>query len=112
MRLVRSVAVMAMAVGVSAGLVAGAGPAVADTPGCVTRGEFRHVSDGMSIDRVHKIFDTNGDLIVRGGGAGIPRWKELRYVRCDNDPLFISWAIVHYVERSDGTWRVTSKRWN
>lgn len=42
-------------------LVGGAaGPASADTPGCVTRAEFRKASKGMKMTRVHDIFDTRG----------------------------------------------------
>lgn len=32
-------------------------PAQADTPGCVTRAEYRHVHKGMTKERVHRIFD-------------------------------------------------------
>ena len=35
-------------------------PAQADTPGCVTKGEYRNVHKGMTKKRVHRIFDTRG----------------------------------------------------
>ena len=35
-------------------------PAHADTPGCVTKAEFRKVHKGMKMRRVHRIFDTKG----------------------------------------------------
>ena len=37
-----------------------------DTPGCVTRSEYRAVYEDDSISRVHRIFDTDGRKI---GGA-------------------------------------------
>ncbi|HYJ70636.1 MAG TPA: hypothetical protein VEX15_23525 [Nocardioidaceae bacterium] len=35
-------------------------PASADTPGCVTKNEFRKVHKGMSRERVQRIFDNKG----------------------------------------------------
>ena len=35
-------------------------PAWADSAGCVTRAEFQHVEQGMTKDRVRRIFDTAG----------------------------------------------------
>ena len=42
----------------------------ADTPGCVTRAEYRAVSRGMTMSRVHGIFDTTGtrDAYSTSGG--------------------------------------------
>jgi hypothetical protein len=37
------------------------GPAAADTPGCVTRAEYRAVKHGMTKTKVHGIFDTRGN---------------------------------------------------
>jgi len=39
----------------------------ADSPGCVTKGEFRRVDRGMTRRRVARIFDTNGRLASRYG---------------------------------------------
>jgi hypothetical protein len=72
--------------------------AVADTPGCVTRAEFRKVNDGMSMRRVHRIFDTNG---VKAE-APIGR-KQRWYDKCSS-PVAV--ADVWY--RND---RVISKHW-
>ena len=60
-RLVRGVA----AVGAGASLALGSvvftsTPVAADTPGCVTKTEFRKIHKGMKRERVHRIFDTNG----------------------------------------------------
>lgn len=44
-----------------------ASTAQADSPGCVTKGEFRRVDRGMTRRRVARIFDTNGRLASRYG---------------------------------------------
>jgi hypothetical protein len=45
----------------------------ADTPGCVSRREYNRVTKGMTMTKVHNIFDTEGQLT----GLGAP--NELRY---------------------------------
>ncbi len=72
--------------------------AAADTPGCVTRAEFRKVQDGMAMRRVHRIFDTNGEKAVAPWGKE-QRW----YDKCAS-PVAV--ADVWY--RND---RVISKHW-
>ena len=54
----------------SFGVVALAPAASADTPGCVTRAEFRQVHKGMTKTRVHRVFDTSGrrQAIAHSGG--------------------------------------------
>ena len=52
-----------------------ASPAGADTPGCVSRHEFTRVSKGMTMTRVHGIFDTEG----KATGLGAP--NQLRYYK-------------------------------
>lgn len=47
----------------------------ADTPRCVTRHEYSRVVKGMTMTKVHSIFDTAGDLT----GLGAP--NELRYYK-------------------------------
>ena len=37
-----------------------AAPTQADTPGCVTKGEFKRAKKGMTKAKVHRIFDTSG----------------------------------------------------
>ena len=51
-----------------------AAPATADTPDCVSRHEYDRIATGMAMERVHKIFDTQGVKTGLGGGSG-----ELRY---------------------------------
>ena len=66
-RLVVPVAVAAVAV---AGPWPGtAGPADADTPGCVSGAEYRKIHKGMARGKVHRIFDTNGTSLFENPGA-------------------------------------------
>jgi hypothetical protein len=77
----------------------GAPAAYADSPGCVTKPEYRRVHDGMRQGRVHRIFDTRGrrDTVHSGGGVVI----EVRsYRTCRRD----SAVSVSYRNR-----RVTAK---
>jgi hypothetical protein len=75
-------------------------PASADTPGCVTRAEFRNVSEGMSKHRVHRIFDT------RGEGSGYSRYYEKCRDKCGD--LECRPALVTY----DGRGRLSDKLWD
>ena len=59
-RLNKLIAVLVTSAIASFGVVALAPAASADTPGCVTRTEFRKVHHGMKKQRVHAIFDTFG----------------------------------------------------
>lgn len=68
----RRVAVTLMfAAVVSAGALV---PASADTPRCVSRHEYDRVTKGMTMTKVHKIFDTAGTETGLGGDSG-----QLRY---------------------------------
>jgi hypothetical protein len=42
----------------------GAPAAYADSAGCVSKAEYRHVHGGMQMWRVHRIFDTRGHHVV------------------------------------------------
>jgi hypothetical protein len=48
--------------------VATAPAASADTPGCVTRTEYRSVQRGWTMEHVHRVFDTKGSLSYSGYG--------------------------------------------
>ena len=61
-------AVLALATGLSLPILASA-PAAADTPGCVTAAEYRHVHKGMTRAKVHNIFDTTGKSLFENPGA-------------------------------------------
>jgi hypothetical protein len=79
--------------------------ASADTPGCVTKAEFRKVSKGDGIRRVHRIFDTKGkQTAYMSGSAYYPAWQSRQYRGCP------SYSIVSVdYERKAGVWRVVSK---
>ena len=62
-------AVIAAVAFASFGAVAIAPSASADTPGCVTRGEYRSVHYGMGKPRVHAIFDTSGAFFKNSAGG-------------------------------------------
>ena len=67
----RTVGIAAAAAGIAlTGAVALPPAASADTPGCVTRKEFRKVKMGMSKQRAHRIMDTAGQRRVISRGYG------------------------------------------
>jgi hypothetical protein len=89
----------------SFGAVALAPAASADTPGCVTRPEFRQVYDHMTIKQVHAIFDTVG-TVHRKYSNGHSR----TYRVCNIYPEDYS-AVVRYMPMS-GQVMVIQKRWS
>jgi hypothetical protein len=79
--------------------------ALADTPGCVTKQEFRRVEKGWAIKRVHRLFDTKGNQTYFASGSPYypaEQWREYR--PC---PKY-SYVTVDYKKRQ-GVWRVSSK---
>lgn len=76
-------------------------PATADTPGCVTRGEFRAVDNGWTKARVHRRFDTDGWFHNR-----VARIVTRRYLACESAP--VDSYFVMYRKRG-GVWRVVDK---
>jgi hypothetical protein len=83
--------------------------ASADTPRCVTRGEFDRVQHGMRKARVHRIFDTRG-FFLDGGAGGYAG----AYWRCKNPvgAANLYWAAtIEYRVIAAGVHRVASKRW-
>jgi hypothetical protein len=64
-------------------------PASADSPGCVTRSEFRAVRNGWNLHRVHNKFDTSGRLEFASGA-----YKSREYRPCNN-PRY-SYVSVSY----------------
>lgn len=89
--------------------VAFAAPANAgfDSPGCVTRTEFRQIHKGMSISRVVGILDANGtqtDSFNSGGGfAG-----QTRVYRTCTKPRS-SFAGIVYSKTPNQPWKVYAK---
>lgn len=87
-RSLRAVAVTgALAMGVA--VVSVPAVAQADTPGCVTKREFRKVHNGMSKTRIHRILDTRGkqSSIFTSGGD---RYESREYRSCRAP----SWSMV------------------
>jgi hypothetical protein len=83
---------LALAVG---GVTVTAGPGAADTPGCVTKKEYRKIHKGMTKKRVHRIFDTPRHwLIVSSDGKYTYTYQScdfhhaawIRYKRIPNKP--------------------------
>jgi len=71
---------------VAAGVLAVTGfgvmtPAQADSPGCVTRAEYRAVDKGMLKSKVHRIFDTNGKRLYINHGQVTNEGREYRVCR-------------------------------
>ena len=97
MRLIPLAAAIAAALALS-------GVAQADTPGCVTQSEYRHVHRGDSIRRVHRIFDTRGFLQEKGTSGGYPAKLRI-YKGCGSFPD----VAVAYKRKADGVWRLTQK---
>jgi hypothetical protein len=78
--------------------------AAADTPGCVTRAEYRAVHKDDSIARVHRIFDTDGRKIGGAKGGGFAS-----QVRSYRTCRALSSVVIQY-DRSRGTiWKLTAK---
>jgi hypothetical protein len=93
-----------LAVAIAAALAL-AGFAQADTPGCVTKSEYRHVHKGDSIRRVHRIFDTRGRLQEKGTSGGYP--AKLRIYKACGSPS--STVAVQYHKKPSGVWRLAAK---
>ena len=83
-----------------------AGVAQADTPGCVTKSEYRHVHTGDSIRRVHRIFDTRGQLQEKGTSGGYP--AKLRIYKACRSAPYPALAVA-YEKKTDGVWRLVAK---
>ena len=99
---------LALGFAASIGVVVLAPPAQADTPGCVTKTEFRAVKKGDKKMRVHRIFDTRGEF-ADGFAGGYTRWyPSCRAVASGGSD---AGAYVSYQWLKDGTFRVVEKRW-
>jgi hypothetical protein len=97
---------VATAVALAPGIIVAA-PAVADTPGCVTKAEFGAVAKGWSMKRVHNKFDTRGKQTwYMSGSKYFPAEQSREYRAC----VHPTWSSVNvdYAKKS-GVWRVTSK---
>jgi hypothetical protein len=93
------------------GIAVTAGSAAADTPGCVTKKEYRKVHKGMTKMRVHRILDTRG-WFADGAGGGFSR----AYLSCDHRHVayieYATWPPPVKPARTTGwkRWRLYSCR--
>lgn len=88
----------------AAGLAVPATSAQADTPGCVTRAEYRSVAKGWKKARVDRRFDTSGHrmAIASSGGYSTSIWN---YKTCSQ----FSAVSIAYDKHGTGPWRLTAK---
>jgi hypothetical protein len=85
--------------------VAFAPSALADTPGCVTRAEYRAVHRGDSIRRVHRILDTDGRRVYYATEVGGYVSQGRRYRTCRPH----SSVEIQYIKKAGGIWRLLAK---
>jgi hypothetical protein len=102
-RLIRPLAAAGTGLALAVGVVTLApAPASADTPGCVSKTEYRKIHKGMTKKRVHRIFDTRG-WFADGGGGGYSR----AYLSCNHQHVaYIEYSTLSGKPITDG-W----KRW-
>lgn len=110
---------LATAVASSSMLLAGAVPASAHTPGCVTRHEWRQVyivadgtgsgpGSGGTMRRVHRIFGTSGSRVVYDEAAPDFRYQVRRYERCARPGHY---RVTFHQYNADGDWSAWSSYW-
>ena len=73
-RLGTAATVLALAAG---SVLTVAAPASADTPGCVSKSEYRTVKKGWTKTRVHRLFDTRGKQSI-----SYPPYEDREYKAC------------------------------
>jgi hypothetical protein len=99
---VRKVLAVAALVVVGA-TVAAADASAADTPGCVTRGEYRSVHRGDSMSRVHRIFDTERRMSIATSGGYASQVRTYR--TCSR----LSSVAASFSKRPGRAWRLDAK---
>jgi CRISPR/Cas system CMR-associated protein Cmr3 (group 5 of RAMP superfamily) len=84
----------------ASGVVASAPAASADTAGCVSKTEYKKVSKGTNMQRVHRIFDTAGRQSYVGYGSQLREYK----------PCGSRYGFVHITyDKRNGAWYLDSK---
>lgn len=78
-------------------------PATADTPGCVSRGEYDNMERLLSVDQVRGRFDTNGVYIAsseerfrRGYDACWTNARRVVVIYSLNTGLSVDWDVRDY----------------
>ena len=85
-----------------------ASPAAADTPGCVTKAEFKTVKKGWGMARVHRVFDTKGkQVLFISGTEYFPAMQSREYKACKKPKW--SWVSVDFQKKPGRPWRLTGK---
>jgi hypothetical protein len=81
-----------------------------DNRPCVTRGEYRQVTNGMTKDRVHSIFDTSGKQLYINRGQVTNEGRE--YTVCGHPRRGGSYVQVQYnnYEAGGGPLKVSRKQ--
>lgn len=70
-------------------------PASADTPGCVSDGEYQNTDPGEKMSDVHARYDTDGWLVDTTFGDGY-RYQHRQYVKCAASDAFGNRVNVQY----------------
>lgn len=82
-------------------LAPAAAPANADTPGCVSDGEFQNTDPGEKMSSVHERYDTEGiQTSVRFDDGGVYRIR--RYLKCYQSDAYGSFVRVEYWQLIQG----------
>ena len=88
-----------MTAGILLASVGPAAPVQADTPGCVTKAEFKRATKGMLKARVHRIFDTEGFK------TGLGDLETRHYSPC------AAGGVVQVTYRDNGRLKAKSGNW-
>ena len=76
-----NVAALVSACALTVGLAASPASASPDKRPCVTKPEYRQIKKGMTLVRVHDIFDTKGTILFQNPGAVTNGAREYRSCR-------------------------------
>ena len=76
-----------------------------DSPGCVTRAEYRAVSRGMTKTRVHGIFDTAGTRLAISSSGGYA--AEVRTYKVCRSPY--SAVSISFDKQPGGDFKLSAK---
>jgi hypothetical protein len=98
------VSAVVVALFVAAGFALPAAPAQADTPGCVTRKEYRKVKQGWTKARVDRRFDTDGNRVAIAS-SGAFKTSVWNYRACSR----LSAVSIAYDKHGTHPWKELAK---
>ena len=106
MRIPTSIAATMTAAAITFAPAISAAPAHAadDTPGCVTKDEYRSIRKGWTITRVKKKFGTNGSQQAQASAGGF-HTQVRSYTTCTP----YGSVAISFDKRGSGAWKVVSK---